>query len=143
MPVRGMLNASNLYSTGIPCKESINYMGSLVCPCCCCYSKAAVRCLLWAALYSQSIAIEERPVWRLHWSTFSSQREWVWQLTRFSGRKWKSGLNRISHPDWLKLSVELNCAPNQNTKFSSSLQFSTEFSFDPQHHQQTSIQIQI
>ena len=24
VPVRGMLNVSNLYSTGIPCKESIN-----------------------------------------------------------------------------------------------------------------------
>ena len=29
-----------------------------------------------------------------------------------------SGVNRIGHPDWVKLSVELNCAPNQNTKFS-------------------------
>ena len=26
-------------------------------------------------------------------------------------------MNRIGHPDWVKLSVELNCAPNQNTKF--------------------------
>ena len=34
-----------------------------------------------------------------------------------------SGVNRISHPDWVKLSVELNCAPNQNTKFFSSLHF--------------------
>ena len=56
----------------------------------------------------KSIAIEERPVGRLHWSVFSSQRECVWQLTRFGGRKWKSGLNRISHPDWVKLSVKLN-----------------------------------
>ena len=31
--------------------------------------------------------------------------------------KERSGLNRISHPDWVKLSVELNCAPNQNTNF--------------------------
>ena len=30
----------------------------------------------------------------------------------------RSGLNRMVHPDWVKLSVELNCAPNQNTKFS-------------------------
>ena len=36
-------------------------------------------------------------------------------------QKWRSGLNRISHPDWVKLSVELNCAPNQNTKFFLSL----------------------
>ena len=26
-------------------------------------------------------------------------------------------MNRIGHPDWVKLSVELNCALNQNTKF--------------------------
>ena len=25
------------------------------------------------------------------------------------------GLNRISHPDWVKLCVELNCVPNKNT----------------------------
>ena len=29
----------------------------------------------------------------------------------------RSGMNRIGHPDWVKLSVELNCAPNQNKKF--------------------------
>ena len=72
---------------------------------------------LGGVIQLKSIAIEERPVWRLHWSAFSSQRECVWQLTRFGGRKWRSGLNRIGHPDWVKLSVELNCAPNQNTKF--------------------------
>ena len=33
------------------------------------------------------------------------------------GRKF--GLNRISHPDWVKLCVKLNCAPNQNAKLSS------------------------
>ena len=93
-------------------------MGSLVYPCCCCcYFRAAVMSALGGVDQLKSIAIEEWPVWRLHWSAFSSQREWVWQLTRFGGRKWRSGLNRISHPDWLKLSVELNCAPNQNTDF--------------------------
>ena len=56
-------------------------------------------------------------MWRLHCTAFSSQREWVWQLTQFAGRKWRSGLNRISHPDWMKLSVELNFAPNKNTNF--------------------------
>ena len=70
----------------------------------------------------KTIAIEERPVWHLHWSAFSSQRDWVWPHTRFGSRKWRSGVNRISHPDWVKLSVELNCVPNQNTKFSPSLQ---------------------
>ena len=59
---------------------------------------------------------------RLHWSAFSSQRDCVWQLTRFASWKWKSGLNRISHPDWVKLSVELNLRAKQNTKFPSSLQ---------------------
>ena len=54
----------------------------------------------------------------------SSRREWIWPLTRFASRKWTSGLNRISHPDWVKFSVELNSAPNQNTRFSSSLQYS-------------------
>ena len=24
-------------------------------------------------------------------------------------------MDRIGHPDWVKLCVELNCAPNQNT----------------------------
>ena len=57
-------------------------------------------------------------MWRLHWSAFSSQKEWVWQLTQFLAGNERSGLNRIGHPDWVKLSVELNCTPNQNTKFS-------------------------
>ena len=72
------------------------------CCCCCCYFRAAV--------------------WRLHWSAFSSQKDCVWQRTRFGGRKWSSGLNRISHHDWVKLSVKLDCASNQNTKFFLSLQ---------------------
>ena len=54
----------------------------------------------------------------------SSRREWFWLLTRFASRKWRSGLNGISHPDWVKFSVELNSAPKQNTRFSSSLQIS-------------------
>ena len=32
-----------------------------------------------------------------------------------AARKRRSRLNRIGHPDWVKLCVELNCAPNQNT----------------------------
>ena len=31
----------------------------------------------------------------------------------------RSGMNRISHPNWVKLCVDLNCTPNQNTKFPS------------------------
>ncbi len=37
-----------------------------------------------------------------------------------AGKK-RSGLNGISHPDWVKFSVELNSAPKQNTGFFSSL----------------------
>ena len=70
---------------------------------------------------SVSLAWERRPEQMFLWP-FLSQRDWVWQLTSFGGRKWRSGLNRISHPDWLKLSVKINWAPNQNTRFSSSLQ---------------------
>ena len=55
----------------------------------------------------------------------SSRRESVWPLTRFASRKWRSGLNGISHPDWVKFSVELNSAPKQNTRFSSSLHYYT------------------
>ena len=75
-------------------------MGSLVCPC---------RC------YSTAVR-------RLQWAAFSSQKECVWQLNQSVCRKWRSRLNRIGHPDWMKSSVELNCAPNQNTKFSLPLQ---------------------
>ena len=31
------------------------------------------------------------------------------------------GMNRISHPEWVKLCVELNYAPNQNTKIPSAI----------------------
>ena len=48
-------------------------------------------------------------MWRLHWTAFSSQRECVWQLTQFPvACKERPGMNRIVHPDWVKLSVELN-----------------------------------
>ena len=40
-------------------------------------------------------------------------------LPNFCCSEGRSGMNRISHPDWAKLCVELNCAPNQNTKFPS------------------------
>ena len=75
------------------------------------------------------LLLEEPPMRRLHWAAFSSQRECVWQLTRFASRKLRFRLNRISHPDWVKLSVELNCAPNQNTKFFLSLQVLRHGSF--------------
>ena len=36
-------------------------------------------------------------------------------LPNFCCLERRSRLNRISHPDWMKLCVELNCAPNQNS----------------------------
>ena len=35
----------------------------------------------------------------------------------FGSRKWRSGLNGICHPDWVKFGVELNSAPKQNEIF--------------------------
>ena len=69
----------------------------------------------------KSIAIEERPMGRLHWSASPAKESVFGSLQDFLAGNERSGLNRISHPDWVKLSVELNCAPNQNTKFSPSL----------------------
>ena len=37
-----------------------------------------------------------------------------------AARKRNSELNRIRHPDWLKLCVELSCAPNQNSSATNS-----------------------
>ena len=36
-------------------------------------------------------------------------------LPNFCCLKKRSGMNRICHPNWVKLCIELNCAPNQNT----------------------------
>ena len=53
-----MLNASNLYSTGIPREEYINKMGSLVCVhVAAAAARAAVRCLHWAALSSYKASL--------------------------------------------------------------------------------------
>ena len=67
-------------------------------------------------------------MWCLHWSAFSSQRDVFGSLTDLLPGKRRSGVNRIGHPDWVKLSVELNCAPNQNTKISRLLQLQTNSS---------------
>ena len=68
---------------------------------------------------SAAAAIEEQPVKSLHWTELFSQRQCLTVFPQFvlSGR-W-SGMNMISHPDWVKLCVELNYAPNQNTKIPS------------------------
>ena len=83
-------------------------MGSLVCPCCCCccYSRAAVR--------------------RLHWAAFSSQRGCVWQLTQFPVVcKERPGMNRISHPDWVKLRCRIKFALQAKIRNSPSLHRNT------------------
>ena len=71
------------------------------------------------------LLLKKRPVWCLHWPAFSSQKDFVCQLTQFAARERRSGMNRIVHPDWVKLSVELNCAPNQNMKFSFHYKYTT------------------
>ena len=52
-----------------------------------------------------------------------SAKECVWQLTQFLWPERKSGLDRIGHPDWVKLCIKLNCTPNQNTKFPSTTSY--------------------
>ena len=63
-------------------------MGFLVYPCCCycCYFRAAVR--------------------RLHWLAFSSQSVLGSSPDLVAGNEGRG--NRITHPDWVKLSVEAN-----------------------------------
>ena len=83
--------------------------------------RATVRCLHWAACLTKKHCKVGTARGTPVLVAVSSQKKWVWLLTRFASRKWRSRLNRISHPDWVKLSVEINWAPNQNTRFSSSL----------------------
>ena len=56
----------------------------------------------------KNIAIEERPMWRLHWSAFSIKETRSSSLPDLLTGNEKSGVNRIDHPDWVNLSVELN-----------------------------------
>ena len=85
--------------------------------------KATVRCPHWVAYLAKKHRYAGTTRGTSVLVAVSHRRERFWPLTRFASRKWRSGLNRISHPDWVKFSVELNCAPKQNTRFSSSLQF--------------------
>ena len=76
--------------------------------CCCCYWRADGRRLYKTELFCQNGCLTVFP-------NYCSPERWF-------------GLNRISHPDWVKLCVELNYAPSQNTKISSAtniFQFST------------------
>ena len=71
-----------------------------MCPCCCCYSRAASETsALGGVVQLKRVCLAAYPI--------------------SAARKRSSGLNRIGHPDWVKLCVELNCAPIQNTKLSS------------------------
>ena len=77
-------------------KEFINEIGSLVCPCCCCYWRVASETSALGGVVHPK---------RLCLAAYSIS----------AARERRSGLNGRGHPDWVKLCVELNCAPNQNT----------------------------
>ena len=67
-----------------------------MCPCCCCYWRTAGETSALAGVVQpKRLGLAAYPI--------------------SATRKRSSGLNRIGHPDWVKLCVELNCAPNQNT----------------------------
>ena len=58
--------------------------------------------------------------WDLYTGRSCSAKETVFgSLPNFCYPERRSGLNRISHTDWVKLCVESSYAPNQNTKFPS------------------------
>ena len=96
VPVCGVLNLSNSYSTGNPWSKRIDARGPWI------------RHLpsWW---YDAAADIEEQTVRRLSWTNKFWKREWV-----FNGfpnlccpERWY-GVNRISHPDWVKLCVDPN-----------------------------------
>ena len=64
-------------------------------------------------------AIEEQSVRHLHWTKLFSQRECLTVFPNYCCPERWFRLNRISHPDWVKLCVELNYAPNKNMKIPS------------------------
>ena len=104
----GVLNLSNSYSTGIPWskrnrrKGSINYIGSLI-----------VSMLLLLLLF------KSRQMGRLYRIKSFCEKGLCLAASSISAAWKETRMNRISHPDWVKLCVELNYAPNQNTKISS------------------------
>ena len=54
--------------------------------------------------------------WDVYTGRRCSAKESVFgSLPNFCCPERKFLLNRISHPDWVKLCAELNCAPNQNS----------------------------
>ena len=66
-----------------------------MCPCCCCYWRNGQLDVCTGRCCSAKETV------------FGS-------LPNFCCPEKRSGMNRIGHPDWVKLCVELNCAPNQN-----------------------------
>ena len=67
-----------------------------MCPCCCCYWRAA----------SETSALG---------GVVQLKRMCLAAYLISAARERGSGMNRIGHPDWVKLCVVLNWAPNQDT----------------------------
>ena len=107
VPVCGVLNLPNSYSTGIPwskrnrSKGSINLIGSLI------------GSMLLLLLF------KSRQMGRLYRTKSFCKKSCVWQLPQFLLPGKDIGMIRMSHPEWVKLCVELNYVPNQNTKIPS------------------------
>ena len=85
-------------------KESINKIGSLMCPCCCCDCRTTSETsALDGVVQPKRVCLAAYPI---------------------SVARKGDPVNKISHPDWVKLCVELNCAPNQKSFCYSSAQLS-------------------
>ena len=99
----GVLNLSNSYSTGIPWskrnrhKGSMNQIGSLI-------------------VFMLLLLFKSRQMGHLYRTKSFCEKAVFGSFPNFCCLERSSGLNRISHPDWVKLCVELSYAPNQNTK---------------------------
>ena len=102
VPVCSVLNVFNPYSTGIPRSkmQEIHKLDSFP------------HCV-------HAAAIEEQPVRRLHRTKLFCQKRVFDGFSQLLLPRKVVRLNRISHPDWVKLCVKLNYAPNQNTKIPS------------------------
>ena len=73
------------------------------------------------------LLFKSRQMGRLYRTEWFCHKECLTAFPEFVlPRRW-SGLNRISHPDWLKLCVELNYAPNKNTKIPSAIEMLEEY----------------
>ena len=122
VPLCGVLNLSNSYSTGNPWskrnrrKGSINQIASLMvvwCCCCCYYWRADSKTSILNAVAQPKRVFDGFPQLLLPRKVIR--------------------LNPISNPDWVKLCVELNYAPDKNAK-SLLLQNVIVIGFKPQSH---------